>query len=406
MRYTLLFVLTASLWGQGQSVGGSINQAISSSTIQAVSGIDTTSSIASGANRFALPNWRLALGKIQAGTATADAKLLLVGDSTTRGNGCAASGAVIPCSYPFVLDTLMKARSLIAAHGLETCQPSDARWVFAGGGGWVQTAQYAFGGSSINGAGATCGTGTGAGGTFTYTPTTGDTYDSFDVYFMRGNSGGVNFSGGTCTITATGGSPTAQSTTGTAGIGKVTVTAASAATTNAVTVVDTTAGCYIAAIEPFLSTTHKIRVGNAGVGQSHSVGWSNAATFYSIQAIELYAPTLTVVSLGINDATISTSASSFTANIQAIITAAKVSGDVILMSFPPSQNTPQTTYEPQYNTALRSLAAANNIPFIDTYSAWGQSYWTAQMFDAFHPQAGGYWDIASSIDAFLATINN
>jgi len=226
-------------------------------------------------------------------------------------------------------------------------------------------------------------------------------YDSFDVYYMTGNG-----FGNTLTLTASGGTPVIVNTNGSTGIGHTTVTAASAATTNTLTIsaVGTNATVFVQAVEPWLSTSKHIRMGNVAIGGSTTTQWAtDNASWGSIPSIKAYVPNLTIISLGINDAGLSTAASTVQANLAAIIAAAQVSGDVILMTMPPSQNTPYTTYEALYQPVYLFLAQSNSLPLINTYQRLGQGTWnTNWMYDALHPSSVGYWDMAGALYALIS----
>jgi lysophospholipase L1-like esterase len=96
--------------------------------------------------------------------------------------------------------------------------------------------------------------------------------------------------------------------------------------------------------------------------------------FHIPEREKTYAPDLTFISLGINDAGLSTPAATFSTNMQAIIAAAQVSGDVVLMSIPPSQDLTRITYEPLYENQLFILHNTLGLPFIDIFRRFGSSY--------------------------------
>lgn len=342
-----------------------------------------------------LPKWRLALGKMRDGQA--DAKILCIGDSTTQGMG-GSTAATVPAytSYPWRLTSMLTSYGIPASPGLALAHSTlnvaaDNRWTV--GAGW---AKFGFGMAAAASFKAT-----NPGGNLVFTPGGGVTYDSFDVYFIRTPGAG------SLTITATGGTPSVIDTaTGTRGVSKTTVTAASAATTNAVTI-SGTGIVYVLAVEPFLSTTKLVRVGNAGVGSSQTADWATTGDFNSAAAIAAYAPDLTIVLLGVNDAAHSvavTGVSGLQANMTTLLAAAKVTGDVIIMTPVPGSAAVVTTYLPLYQPVFYGLARTNAFPLLDLYARFGQAWNSVWMADVAHPNDAGYWDIAGAVAAYLRRV--
>jgi lysophospholipase L1-like esterase len=184
----------------------------------------------------------------------------------------------------------------------------------------------------------------------------------------------------------------------------VTVTAASASTSNTVTIAATGGPVYVSGIDSYLAGTKKVRVGNVGVPGSTSAQWASDVALTGLSYIRGYAPDLMFIPIGINDARDSVSPATLQANLAAIIVAAQVSGDAVLMTMPPSFGAPYTTFEPQYQAVYRTLSATYNVPIVDIYGRFGGVWQTAFMFDALHPNNYGYWDIAGAVSTFLKKI--
>jgi lysophospholipase L1-like esterase len=341
--------------------------------------------------------FRLAMGRTRAGIA--DTKVLSVGDSTTAGIGSSGTQSGTPTSFPYQLASILggyvpAAKGLGIPPSILSGNP-DSRWT-AGAGWSVTTLGW--------GEGADYTAAAGASGTLVYADP-GVLADRFDVYFAT-NSGL-----GTFTVQATGGSSVDQATAAAGGVGKVTVSAGSAATSNAVTISGPTGGAvHILGIEPWLSTARRVRVGNAGVGSSTTSKWvASATTFGGPGCIRAYQPDLTIISLGINDATTAVAPATYLANIQTLITAAQVSGDVIVIPpFPSAAGAlaNQLAYEPVYEQALRTL----RVPFFDLYARFWKPGAEAiglpsgMMNDQVHPNAFGYADWASAFAAEMVRI--
>jgi lysophospholipase L1-like esterase len=332
-----------------------------------------------------LPKWRLALANVRAGIA--DANILCMGDSTTAGAG-GPNSATVPQldSACWQLGVMLATDGIPWAPGfLPMGNPAhpvhNAQLTY--GTDWTD-ATFGFSGSS------SLKTTTDA-SNLVFTPAGGFAYDRFDVYYVR------NTGDGTLTMTATGGTPVVQLTAGTGALLKVTVSAATAATNNTLTIVPSSGTVYVWGIEPWLSTTKRVRIGNAGQYGTTSSQWALTGPFYTPGAVTLYSPNLSICSLGINDATTSVSPATLQTNLQAIITSAETTGDVMLWTMPPSSGSPYTTVEPTYQAVYASLATTNNVPLVDIWKRFGGVWNSSWMNDFTHPNLAGYWDIASAI---------
>lgn len=370
----LIFYITAAQAG-GISGPSSINNLLESNGL-----------IANGYNvnpSANLVKWRLALGKARDGVS--NARILFVGDSTITGIG-SSLGTTLPNlhSWPTQFAKLMSFANGMGVPPSILSGNADGRWV--AGTGWSVITFGAGGGADY--------TGTSPAGSLVYT--SGVYNDGYYVYYL-GHS-----SYGTITATATGGTPVVFSAATTDGTYKSAYIAAAAANAQNTLTVTCTGTCGIVGVEPAVSTMTQVLVGNAGVGSSSSVTWNtNSATFGGIPFIKAYAPDLCVISLGINDAGASLAAATYQTNMQNLITACKVSGDIIINDWPPSENSPYTIFEPQYLPILQSLALSNNAEYFSIYGRFGGVWMTNYFFDALHPNDYGYWDWAGAEKRFL-----
>jgi lysophospholipase L1-like esterase len=133
--------------------------------------------------------------------------------------------------------------------------------------------------------------------------------------------------------------------------------------------------------------------------------WTAAASGYPASlAIANYAPNLTIIDLSINDGSGSVPAATVTANLSALVASAQASGDVILVMPNPVSATPSATFQPLYYPAIQSLANSLNVPLIDIYGRWGQTWQTNLMSNTFHPNNDGYWDIAEAVSSLLLQV--
>jgi lysophospholipase L1-like esterase len=128
------------------------------------------------------------------------------------------------------------------------------------------------------------------------------------------------------------------------------------------------------------------------------------------------APDLTLICLDINDwvtdiapgtydlATAATHAE----QLRKIVTAARVTGDVILMTGAPSKITAKTRdAQDAILQATRQVASICGVPLIDVHAAWGtqETAVAAELYlpgnDDYHPGAAGYEDIAKKVAAVI-----
>jgi hypothetical protein len=123
--------------------------------------------------------------------------------------------------------------------------------------------------------------------------------------------------------------------------------------------------------------------------------------------LKFYAPDLTIIGTGINDARYSYTVPTWTADTQALITAAKLSGDVILKTVIPSQDSTVSALEAQYAAAAQTLAATNGCGVVDINARFGD-WFTADaagyMSDTLHSTGFGYCDIAQAMFNSIKTI--
>jgi lysophospholipase L1-like esterase len=348
-------------------------------------GIKTMSRLAYKLPSINLPIFRQAV--LNSLNGISDTKILCIGDSTTAGVG-SSTQTTIPAAkgFPRQLAEIFSTRLCKSAQGIGNPRrfsgDPDNRWTY--GTGWN------FGGFSWSDA-----DGSTPAGILKYTPDGGTTFDGFDVYYIK-NSGL-----GTITVTATGGSAVVVNTSAAAGVGKATVMAATAAGNNSVEITGS-GNCYILGVEPFLSTQRRIRVGNVGVPGSTSTSWNTATTGYTRMAsLITYAPHLTIVSLGLNDAGSSVSTATLETNLNAIITAAKTVGDVILWTPPPPTGAPYQAGIASYQATYAAVAVAQSIPLVDIYTRFGGTWNASLMTDSLHPNDSGYLIIAEEIYSAL-----
>jgi lysophospholipase L1-like esterase len=392
----LLAIYTGIARGQITSIPGSAGGGGGGGSVAAWSTACNPSSASASAASCYVPPGTPQLIKFRtalAGTinGVSNTKILFIGDSTTWGSKSLAVAGIPPNgSYPYRSIAALNAiqfggTSSAVTQGLitpPTNGTTDTRWA---PGTWaIPGSGLGFGGNSgYKNVDATA---------LVITP--GSLANTYTVYVAA--AGGVGTGG--FTVQATGGSLTTVLTAAIAADGytAVTVSALAASTSNTVTITPTSAANWsvdVYAILPSLSTQKSVFISNAGIPSTTSGNW--ATNTYSVAsgspaAIKFDAPNLCIISLGINDAGASVAPATLSANLQIIITACLVSGDVILTDLIPSSSS--VSAEVSYIPVIQALAAANNIPYLSMWGRFGGTFQSSIMADTVHPNDLGYVD--------------
>jgi hypothetical protein len=331
------------------------------------------------------------LARCRAGVAASrdgqrDSKWLIIGDSQVAGIG-STGFATQPDNGSLVtrLATCMTAMGVPAVRGFSA--PGNNNF-WTTGASW--TASF-FGFASL-----ACFTSPAGGNALVYADPRINA-DRFDVYVLQG--AGM----GTVNITATGGTTVSQSMNGATGVVKLTATAAAKATTNSVSITATVGQVYVVGVEPFDSTTSKIRIANAGIGTVGAVEHIAApGTWGTIPMINAYAPDLTVINLsGVNDRGNGRSFSQFTAAMDQLVNAALKVSSVIIATEMPTGVSPNNVNEPQWNAYAFTRQECMVYDYwsrcvsFENYNARGMVY------DFLHANNLGYWDFAQGLASGL-----
>lgn len=334
-----------------------------------------------------LPVWSSAVRAMQAGSA--NAIVLLLGDSTTVSFGANGNGynGAQPLSYPADLQGLLNAAGLSSLNkhfwnqgNVDSLSPFpsyDTRVTYGSGWGGNGT-ERAFGGTNIVNSTTT--------NPLSFAP--GVSFDTIDVYYATG--AGL----GTFTVDIGGASLGTLNCAGTAGYAKQTFTVSAGINTVNIkrvsgNVVFCAINCYTAAQK----SIHIIAAGNNGA-LSDWIANGSTGTDSAAANLGIVAPHLTVLCCTINDWNNAFNLTTFQNNTQAIINAAKVYGDVILMTgVPTSTATTAQATQDSYTAVYSSLASSNSLKLIDMKAQWG-SFAAANAlglyFDNIHPSGLGY----------------
>jgi len=351
-----------------------------------------------------LPHWRNCVAKVRLGTARC--KLMTAGDSTTSGAGAGTSGAVNLIgarvnSYPAVLakilagyvainDNAILADQNVVAQGVTYPQydprvTMGANWANSGSGTALGGVLFHFT--------------TGAANNMTFTPAAA--FDTIVIYYVR------NAGHGTFTTNVDGGA--SLGTTNAAGAAAVLTTTFSVTkATHTINIVPANdAQFFIVGVITQDSTASAIDLYQAGIYGATSTTFNSTTNAWSpLSLLPTIAPDLTIIDLTINDSNAGTALATYSANIQALITSAKLSGDVVLMVGPPSNTAAATNGTlDTYIGTLQNLSITNGAPLTNFKQRWvSYAAMNAIMpyFDSLHPAAPGYQDMAEALTNAIA----
>ncbi len=339
--------------------------------------------------------WRKVLANVRSGTGPA--KLACVGDSTTAGQGAntGTNGLTGACllSYPTLLAIALN--KIIPAQessiwgdknqGAANYNVFDPRLVINSS--WAANQTDSVGvGMWKNSADTNA---------LTFTPV--QSFDTIDVYDY------TNTGFGTFTIDVDGGAPLATVAAGTAGIRKTTVTCA--AGTHAINIKRTGVGTntFIIGIDAYLSTAPAIHVWNWGNPGAKAANLATVTNLWSYaNAIAAIVPDMVLINAGINDESVPTDLTAYTASIQTIIKSSLAGGGnvVIMVPTPVSAGSATLANQAALRQTLIAIAANNDLPLID-HSLRLESYLInnglGQQYDGLHLNKLGYGVVAGSI---------
>lgn len=336
---------------------------------------------------------RAAFSKVRAGVS--NATIVRIGDSTEAGKGAPTFGSVVAsrASNPSVRLTALlnspslpfRANTFTCEHGvgdIPTLKLYDPRIATTGatnvwnGSGTLTKACFRFPNAAS-----------------TITLTADQACDTWEFTYLDSSTAAFSWQIG-------GGGATTVTQTNTSSLVKVTASG-TAATTFTLTWIGGTVG--ILHVKAYNASAKEVSVLGAGVLGADSGFFASATNYYSaLNHLKNIAPDLTTIRLGINDWNPATpiSTAAYSANIQALITAAKLSGDVILVTPNPTQETGTMTLAGQsaYIKVLYALAEANQIALVDVWSRFSSYADSSSTFysDSEHLNIAGYADIAKA----------
>jgi len=364
-----------------------------------------------------LPLYRAKLAKIRAGLTTGtngidgQLKLGIIGDSTTMGAGAGTGGTTnttnarpkcvarqlvgqfTQLGIAARADSFMGDQGYFNVGGSLTGYPSyDPRVAFTGTTGIYPNGAYrSLGGIYFQLKAAS--------DTLTFTPE--NSWDTAVIYYENGATGVATMSLGNAGA-ITGGSTVTTTNSGNAfSFGKQTITIAKAATSLIFT--QTSGTPVIRGVWCYDSTTPSVNIFNLGIyGEQLNVIQPFTTNAF---ASDLY--DVVLINMSINDIGASVSDSSYITALSALVSSARSAGtDVIVATTQPTQTTAIRTAAVvnAYWLAITNFCASSGIPVVDLNTRMGtyvSNNTNGLMFDALHPNAAGYQDIATAYGNLL-----
>ncbi len=344
-------------------------------------------------------SWNAAAAQVRSGATRK--RVLCIGDSVTfgfgGGSGDATTGARV-ASVPARLAAKMTASGLpasnesffagsdLSAITVPVMLAYDPRiaaatgWAFntvnptAGGYSWINT-------SSV--------------GALSFTPSTA--VDTFVVFYYT-EPGSGDF-----TLDIDGAGQTAHSQNVAKSYAALTKTAALG--THTINIKRTAGSVRIAGVLAYNSAAKAVDVINMGWCGATASNWNDATDPWSpLNAIGVLAPDLTIITLGINDWSVS-NVTAYKAGLNALITKARLTGDVVLCA-PNQTNNSDDVTKASFVAALREVAEAADVRLIDHYEAQGTYAalnGAGKMFDTLHPKAVVYDSEATMLASMLTS---
>lgn len=358
---------------------------------------------------IALKKWRLALAKQQQGQSPA--KIVFLGDSTDV--GLYASGSQYTGNFPLSVSAAVAAAFTRSGYTVNTAsrfgdgnvgranlEAYDTRLGVLPA-AWVQgLANVIIGGSNCQNSTTT--------DKLLFTPAGSFQFDRIEVGYVQQtgyDSFNIAVDGGASLLTVNGGA-------GSLSIQKATATCALGThTVNIYKQNATATNCSIRYIRCYNSATPAIEIYNWGWSGAKAGNFSSTTSVYSPgNCINEIAPDLTILNLTINDTGansggVITDIATYKTNLQIIIDACRVSGDVIARLANPFTGTGSANYA-AIRQAYIDVMTANNIPLLDGYGrwvSWADANANGFIADNLHPNRYGYQDYANMLMAVIGS---
>lgn len=170
------------------------------------------------------------------------------------------------------------------------------------------------------------------------------------------------------------------------------------------------ASVFIIGVRAYDSTTSQVDVINIGRGSSQTSDWIVSANPWSpLNGVTSLCSTadLVIIDLTINDALLGATVAAYKANLKTIIAQAAAGGaSILLLTGNPSATTtiPDITQQ-TFRQAMRDVANDLNLPMIDqwpVYGDWNTLNTKAWMYNANHPNKLQYADLGAFVANAIA----
>lgn len=345
-----------------------------------------------------MPKFSAALAKVRAGAA--QARICFVGDSTMSGTTATLVEAntvsrrvtallnsyYAPCrqeSFWGVHHTTVNSLANLTAY--------DARITGTGFTTNFTFGSYGLGSATVVGAG-------------TLTFTTQQPFDTIEIYSLT-NPGWSS----TTTVNVNGGASLATINTNVANsLLKTTISTTRVTGSNAVNIVNTTNAYFMVGMILYDSTATAINCIQMGWNSASTATYKASNTTFPWGTgyttgngpLATIAPDLTVLYLGLNDATTAVNTATYKDNLQFYVDKAKVTGDVILLNMYGTGGVTDTVMD-TYRAQVEAVAEASNVTLLDLFDIFGTATNSNGRgllhSDNLHPTAAGYCDIADLV---------
>jgi hypothetical protein len=345
------------------------------------------------AKRANTNKWRTARGCVRAGRR--NARILLCGNSITAGFGATGNGSgsnMASKTYPTFLAQALSAAGLnaswqnfIGGNNYADFTAADSRINM---GGWVNAGLGSFGANVLMKSTIT-------GAPMSFTPLT--PVDTVEVLATR------NLAGVAITIAVDGGAtlatynPFASGSLQIGSSGPISLGSLGLHTIQAN--LSSNTQTFLIGIIAYNSTQKEVSVLRGGWNGAVASDFNNVNWTYT-DGIKVAAPDLSLLGISRNDPGNATALPAYTASLQSIIDACKLSGDVGLL-IEPLGNLAPATFAP-YGDALYHLAQLNDLFLIDSNALWdGYANTVAWYGDGIHPNDFSYAELGYPLGDIL-----
>ncbi len=346
-------------------------------------------SLCLSADAQTLTHWATARARVLANGG--NARILCIGDSTTRGVGASTATAFPAALAGFLTNSGIPA-NFNSWYGGSDATMQDTRVNI---GGWTFSAAVSMGGRLM--------TASGASAALTFTPT-----GSVDTFVFRYIQSSGN---GTFSYQVDSGSTTNVNAAGATAVINITVSGLSLASHTIKFNYVSGGNVYIIGNEAWNSASSSVDVINAGWGGSKPVDWdtNTGAPYDPLSMISVIAPDLIFVDLGINNWSTGGSVPTYSSGMQTLLTAAISYGgaDVVIVTPIPSNiSFASQAVQQSFVTEMISLGSTNSLRVIDEFARIGTWYAAGELNqnnDGQHGNAAGYAAFSTMLNGVLTT---